>query len=282
MKNAALFSRSHQLPLRHWLWIDIRLPRDHDPIDAKLCEQSFRSRLRPKQIFRHVRIELAMDREVEFTRDAGRSNWAVAVKETQPSPPRSATRPNSLTDRAGFFLHAISTFRRRINAQVKPLRIERRGLEQSLIEIVLRHAAIGRNKKIGRKQRSEGHTTRRPSAQRFVAQKEFGESPNAGDRQQNPNERKSVKAANAQHRHSDGDQADKEKRGEAADLSILREIVVQSFGGAERENEMKEWQPAKAPAEHAHGRQHREQQHQQEQDQLPFNSPNEFAAAANQ
>src|SRR5438309_5795735 len=115
MKNTALFGRSHQLPLRDWLWIDIRLPRDHDPIDAKLCEQSFRSRLRPKQIFRHVRIELAVDREIEFTRDAGRSNWAVAVNETQSSPHRRATRPNSLIDCSGFFLHAIRSFRRRIN-----------------------------------------------------------------------------------------------------------------------------------------------------------------------
>src|ERR1700737_1544927 len=114
-----------------------------------------------------------MDREIEFACDAGRANWGVAVDETQPGPHRRAARPDSLTDRSRFLLHAISTLRRWINTQVKPLRIQRRGIEQSLIEIVFRHAAIWRNARVGCEQRDEGHTTRRPSAQIFVAQREF-------------------------------------------------------------------------------------------------------------
>ena len=78
--------------------------------------------------FGQARIDFAMNGAGQFAGDASRPDGAVAVNETQAGPHRSAAKPDRLSNRRGFCLAAIKSLRRRIDAEVKTLRIKRAGL----------------------------------------------------------------------------------------------------------------------------------------------------------
>src|SRR5439155_16881833 len=94
-------------------------------------------------------LQLAMNRKRKFPRNTRRQDRAVAVDEMNTAPHGAAAWANDLPDWAAFFLHAIGCFHGWINTQVETLRIERRRLDQFLIEIIFRDPAIRRNTKVG-------------------------------------------------------------------------------------------------------------------------------------
>src|SRR5437899_2163380 len=123
--------------------------RDDQAVNAELFEHSG---LIAEQVISHVGIDLAVNREVKLARDTGGQNRAVAVDETQARPHRCASRPHDLPDWSRLFLDPISVFGRRIDTQIKALRIERRGAHQFLSKVVFGNAAIRWNRLIRREE----------------------------------------------------------------------------------------------------------------------------------
>src|ERR1700682_2063839 len=150
MKDAAFVRGQGQLRFRCWPRSDIHLSRNDNRVHAQSFQAAAGSRLLFEQISSDVRIDFAVDRELEFARDSGGEDRAVAVDEMQRCPHRSAARPNGLSDWPRLRFNAISKFRWRIDAEVKSLRIERLRFCQLLRKIVLRDAAVRRNAKISR------------------------------------------------------------------------------------------------------------------------------------
>src|SRR4051812_30868331 len=96
-----------------------------------------------------------MDRRIEFARDAGRPDRAVAINETNAGEHRRAAGTHRGSKRLRHFLDSIGTFGSGINAEVKSLRIERLSLGEFLSEVVFGNAAIGWDPKVGREERAE-------------------------------------------------------------------------------------------------------------------------------
>src|SRR6266404_515117 len=173
MKDAAFLIGKSQMPFRSGLGIDRQRLRNYDAVHADLRQSPVRPGLFLEQITRHIRIDLAMNVSGKCPRYTGWTDRAVAVDEAQPRQHRRAARPDDLADRPRLFLAAVIRLRRRINTQVKPGRIERRRIEQTLIEMVFWHTTIGREAEISREQESECGCRGRPLAKSDVAKRKL-------------------------------------------------------------------------------------------------------------
>ncbi len=129
MKDPAFFCRRDEPPLDRGQWIDIHFRGNRDSIDAKSGQYAIGPGLFREQIFAEIRIDFTVNGEVEVARHAGGENRAIAVDKMQAAPHRSASGPDNLPDPSRFFLDAIGVFGRRINTQIEPLPIKRRGFE---------------------------------------------------------------------------------------------------------------------------------------------------------
>src|ERR1700720_4060030 len=159
----------------------------------------------------HVRVDLSMNEELEFTRYARGQNWAVTVDETQLRPHRCVAWTRNLADGPASVFASISELGWGINRQIKSLRVERCRTRQFLGKVVLWHAAIRRNAKISREQCGEGDRHWEPIVERFVRQGQTCNQPNDGQTKKNPGERKGVSSDNMKDRHQDCANNDKKE-----------------------------------------------------------------------
>src|SRR6266478_620297 len=141
------------------------------------------------------RINLAMNRGVEFTSDSSGPDWTVTIDEMQSSPHRCAPGAHNLPDRLRFVLQSVCMLRPWIDAEVKALRIKRRGFKQLLGEVVFGNAAVQRDAEICGKEREKCDRRNNPFANLGIAEKNIREIPKRSQAEKNPGQRKSVLAA---------------------------------------------------------------------------------------
>src|SRR5437016_9829284 len=132
MEDASFICRSDQLPLGRGLRNDIHFSRHNDPVDAQSRQLTLRASLVIEQVHSCCRINLAVNRGVEFTSDSSGPDWAITIDETQSSPQRCTPGTHNLSNRLRFFLDPVCLLRPGIDAEVKALWIERRGFKQLL------------------------------------------------------------------------------------------------------------------------------------------------------
>src|ERR1700730_5069421 len=163
MKNATFLICKNKLPFQR-RWISRQFLRDNDPINTQFGQ---RTGLVAKKRFADGRVNLTVNGRLEFARDTRGANRAVAVDEAQTGPHRSAARPNDLANRLWFSFDAVIRFRRWVDAQIKPLPIERHGFKQLLVQVILGNTAVRRNAEVSCEKYDKGDARRQPRLKRI-------------------------------------------------------------------------------------------------------------------